>query len=101
MIPCEKIVIGKIWHCKERYWRAGVCAKFGVARKNTSVRVCALNFSVAKKNVGVQDRTINLALRGVHKHNNDACGVRNVGKAQRSFFGARVMWVYVVARQFS
>jgi hypothetical protein len=78
------------------------CAlNFSVVRKNVSVRVCALNFSVARKNVGVQDRTINLALHGVKTHNNDMRGVRSVGRAQRSFVGARAMWVYVVTRQFS
>jgi hypothetical protein len=34
--------------------------KFGVAQKNVSVWVCA------RKNVGVQDHAINLALCGVH-----------------------------------
>jgi hypothetical protein len=55
-----------------------------------------------RKNVGVQDHALNLALRGVHTHNNDAHGVHSVGRAQRSLVvGARTMWVYVVARQFS
>jgi hypothetical protein len=44
---------------------------------------------------------LNLALRGVHTHNNDVHGVCSVGRAQRSFVGARAMWVYVVMRQFS
>jgi succinate dehydrogenase hydrophobic anchor subunit len=39
----------------------------------------------------------NLALHGVHTHNNDVRGVRSVGRAQRSFVGARVFWVCVVA----
>jgi hypothetical protein len=37
--------------------------------KNVGVRVCTLNFGTARKNVGVQVRALNLALRGVHTHN--------------------------------
>jgi hypothetical protein len=58
-----------------------VCTNFGAARKNVGVWVCMLNFIAARKNVGVQDCAINLALRGVHTHNNDVCGVHNVGRA--------------------
>jgi hypothetical protein len=49
------------------------------------------------KNVGVQGHVLNLALHGVHTHNNDAHGVHSVGRAQRIFVGAHAMWVYVVA----
>jgi hypothetical protein len=76
-----------------------VCAlNFGAARKNVSVRVCALNLGPRGKMLVYRTR-INLALCGVHTHNNDVRGVRSVGRAQRSFVGARAMWVYVVARQ--
>jgi len=44
---------------------------------------------------------INLALCGVHTHNNDVCGVCSDGRALRSFVGARAIWVYVVTQQFS
>jgi hypothetical protein len=75
-----------------------VCTlNFGAARKNVSVRVCTLNFSAAQKNVGVQNYALNLALRGVHTHNNDACGVCSVGTVQWSLVAVRAMWVYVVA----
>jgi len=67
-------------------------------QKNVSVRVCALNFGAARKNVDVHDRVINLALCGVHTYNNDVCGMHSVGRAQRSFVGECTMWVYVVAR---
>jgi hypothetical protein len=79
-----------------------VCTlNFGAARKNVSVQVGALNFGVVRKNVGVQDHVINLSLHDVHIHNNDVHGVYSVGRAQKSFVGANVMWVYVVVRQFS
>jgi hypothetical protein len=49
----------KIGYRTDKCWRAGTCAKFGIARKNVSVRVCALN----------------LALRSVHMHKKCArCG---------------------------
>jgi hypothetical protein len=79
-----------------------VCVlNFGAARKNVSARVFTLNFGATWKNVGVNNHALNLALRGVHTHNNDACGVRNVGTTQWSLVVARAMWVYVVVRQFS
>jgi hypothetical protein len=54
-----------------------------------------------RKNVGVQERALNLELHGVHTHNNDAHGVRSVGRVQRSFVGVHTIWVYVAAQQFS
>jgi hypothetical protein len=65
------------------------------------VRVCTLNFGVVRKNVVVHVHVINLAFHGLHTNNNDVRGVHSVGKAQRSFVGARAMWVYFVTRQFS
>jgi hypothetical protein len=44
---------------------------------------------------------INLALHGVHTHNNDVHGVQSVGTTQWSMVVAHAMWVNVVARQFS
>jgi hypothetical protein len=72
-----------------------------VRAEKFSVRACTLNFGVARKNVGVQYRAINLALCGMHTHNNNVCGVRSVGTAQWTMVVAHAMWVNVVARQFS
>jgi hypothetical protein len=63
--------------------------------------VHALKFGVMRKNIGVRVHALNLALHGVHTHNNGAHGVCSIGRAQRSLVGAHLMWVYVVAQQFS
>jgi hypothetical protein len=49
----------------------------------------------------VRMRALKLALRGVHTHNNGACGVRSIGTTQWSLVAARTMWVNVDARQLS
>jgi hypothetical protein len=90
---------------------------FGIVQKSVGVRLCALNFGTAqkkfgeqvrtlkfgvvRKNVGVRVRTLNLALRGVHTHNNGMHGVCSIGRSHRSLVGAHAMWVYVVTQQFS
>jgi hypothetical protein len=126
MMRSKKLVICKNWALHEKCWCAGAHTKFWHRAEKCWCAVCALNFGTrekcwcagartkfwhCRKNVGVQVRALNLALHmciciircacGVHTHNNGMRGVRSIGRAQRSLVGARAMWVYVVARQFS
>jgi hypothetical protein len=62
---------------------------FGSTQKNVGARLCAQNFGTARKTIGVQVCMLNLALHSVNTHNNGACGVHSIGRAQWSLVGVR------------